>query len=784
MTNSGCPDARPVVPPHRSRSWLWLALGLALGCPGALAQTGPTQARADQTAAVCAAPPALLDVAVGGSSRGAYAVPRVGEVYWIPADALTESEIGYGVQQATCPAGVYLRLSPEVQVQYDDQEQSLSIRPTLALLPGNVLDFAAVAPEAALPTKPLAAVTARVQASGQWGAGVGADGGEAGTAPYRQQFGVQGLYAQGRWDVRAGVGGQRSNTQPFSASAQLQAGYRFSPQWQVRGFLSQALLGQPVVGNESLAFSGLELDGQSERGIVLPEFRLDLPLDSEISLVLDDEVLREFRARAGQLVVRNLPVSRQQGELLVFISDLSGKRKQVIAFQNLSSTLGKNAYQLSARAGAVAGRLTADLSAYYGLTPNLVLRVLGTARGPGVPTASISGLYSTTAGQFRAGVGVQAVTAPAGAGPSPQPTPDGQRAQVTALLGYGLSRDAWTAGVDATIPIAHPDQTQLQANLGYAGQRVKLGLGASYTFGVTPPDVSGGGGWTVSGSALAQVAPTVQLSGQASATALGWRAGVGLIWTPSAHLSAVAGVSSALPVGSGSGPLEPTFALSYQATPRTTLSLNADRQEVSAGVGYDGLVSVAARVGTSRSYALDASAGVAFAGGTLTPAPQVSSTGLQVRTGVPGVTLLLDGAQRATTDRQGNAYFSGLKPGSTSVVGVDFDGLDFGTQVEQDTLQVRIGGQGLSVLDWTRNFRRVRWLQVFWKPGEVAAYATLSGLTDDAGRPLSAAVTDDQGNAQLTRTAAAQTAVLIGENGRTCRLEIAPEASDVTCTPP
>ena len=83
----------------------------------------------------------------------------------------------------------------------------------------------------------------------------------------------------------------------------------------------------------------------------------------------------------------------------------------------------------------------------------------------------------------------------------------------------------------------------------------------------------------------------------------------------------------------------------------------------------------------------------------------------------------------------------------------------------------------------TRNFRQVRWLQVFWSPGQPAAHATLSGLGDGRGQPTMSAVTDDQGNVQLTRTDATQQLVLIGEDGHICRLTVRQEAAAI-CRPP
>lgn len=729
MTSSRCPERR--------RRWLRLAwLGLALGAAGA----------AQPLEAACDAPPTLRDVWVGASLRGAFPVLQLGEQTWIPADALTDSEQDYASARAECRGVPYLRLAAGLQVSADDEELTLTIRPAPGLLPGNVLDFAAALPDDTLPLSPLFAVTARAQLSGTLAPPT--EG-----AAHRQQLDLGLLYALGRWNLGADLTGRRVGAAPFAVSGQIQAGYHLSRTWRLRATLNSGRLAPALAGTGAPAFSGLELSGQSGRGIVLPQFTLSLPLDSDVTLAIDDQVLRTFRARAGTLVVRNLPLPRQQGELLIDIRDLSGARRQVLPFQNLSATLGTRAYQFSTRVGVAEGGWVGDLSAYYGLSPQLALRVLGTVRGPAAPTASVTALYSTPGGQVRAGVGMQAAAAGTG-GP-----------EWVATAGYGLSRGRWTAGLDATVPFGRPSP-QLQASVGYTTDRLNLGVSASYAAATSA--------WSLGASGTARLSQAVQLTAQATATGAGWRAGLGVVWIPSPQFSAVAGGTLTRP---GGGAPEPALNVSYQASPSTTLRLSAERGAASVGAEYTGALELSAQLSSAGRYALDTSASAVFAGGHVRLAPGVSDGSLLVRTGIAGLTLVLDGAQRQVTDRRGDALFSGLTPGEVSTVSVDFDRLDVTTQVRDDRRDVVAAGLGLSVLDWTQNFRQVRWLQLFWASGVPAAFAALSGWPEDAGPALS----DDQGNVQLTRLDAAREATLTGEDGRSCRLRIVPGEESATC---
>lgn len=718
----------------------------------ALAMAAAVAARAQPAAApeaVCRAAPALLEVSVGSASRGTYPVVRVDDQFWVPADALTESEAGYVAQTVTCDGTSYQRLSATLRVTFDDQEQSLNVRPAPQLLAGHVLDFSMTPAEVPLPQQPLITAGVHVQVSGQ-------PAPAAGVPAYQQTATVSGRYALQRWDLGVGVTERSAAGNRVSVDGQARVAYRFSSGWHIQALLAGTLLdgGSPPLATDA-TFSGVVITGQSARGIVLPAFTLYLPLDSDVTLAIDDRVLRQFTVTAGTLVVRNLPVPTQQGELLVFITDLSGRRRQVIPFQNLSETLGRNAYQVYARAGVSAGQRTADLSAYYGLGSHLVLRALGTVQGAGVPTASLAALYSTPVGQFRAGVGVQAAT------------DDPARPEMVATVGYGLAAGGWTLGVDASVPPAVPAHTALQASAGYTSERFSLGIGAAY-------DVSSGAP-TVTGSVQGQVTPTLQLSGTVSAVQAGWRAGVGVVWTPTDRLSAAASVRSSLPATAGT--MEPTVNVTYQATPTLGVWVGADRAGVTAGARYLGPVSADVQVNSDRSFAVDVTAGAVLVQGHVVAAPPAGGAGLLVRTGVPGVALRLNGARTQVTDRRGDALFTGVQPGEPAQVTVDFDTLELSTQVVDDTRSVSIGGDGLSVLDWTKNFRRVQWIQVFWADGTPAAYATITGLPGERVNPG----TDDQGNALITRPEQTQRVTVTGEDGRACVVTVTPATDTVTC---
>ena len=126
-----------------------LSLGGSLS-PGARAQQGA--ATSAPSSAQCGAPEMLLQVTVGGQTRGDFLVRVTPGGLLLEGGALQTSEVKYGLSTLTCDGLTYVLLDPAVKPSYDPLAQTLSLTPVLALLPGNTLDFRGVKAVTPAPT--------------------------------------------------------------------------------------------------------------------------------------------------------------------------------------------------------------------------------------------------------------------------------------------------------------------------------------------------------------------------------------------------------------------------------------------------------------------------------------------------------------------------------------------------------------------------------------------------------------------------------------------------------
>lgn len=86
--------------------------------------------------AACAAPESLVDVQVGGASRGVTLLRQTpdGRV-WLDPAALRDGEDGYVQERVTCPEGELALLRADLSVNLDLEAQVLTVTPNLELLP-------------------------------------------------------------------------------------------------------------------------------------------------------------------------------------------------------------------------------------------------------------------------------------------------------------------------------------------------------------------------------------------------------------------------------------------------------------------------------------------------------------------------------------------------------------------------------------------------------------------------------------------------------------------------
>jgi len=727
-------------------------VGTVQGAQSAPALQRPAAAQVMQTTAarmqdVCAIPRTFVDTSINGSGRGgSLLLSREGET-WVNADLLRSSEAAYAAETVSCPDATFVRLSPLLDVIYDPGELTLEVRTRLDLLPGNMLDLTPVERSAA-PSGTVLPVTtfgAHVYAERQPGSGDGA------AVSLTQAVTLSAGYQVAR--AAAGISASESGliADP-RLSGSARGLYDLSDDLAVGAgvsVVSESGSGRRF-GFSDQQISGLEARLGSARAYRIPSLTFELPLDGDILVSVNGEAGQSFRARAGLLTLKNIPVASPSGSVVVEVRDASGTRRIERPYQVSDVTV-------SARSAAAL--------AHVGVIGQSVLDPTG--NGTTVPTVSpaadLTGIYGlseswSVAGQFllsqpvtRGQFSVRYADAFLSAGASADY--DSTRTNRFLLVtDAAYTVQTWRVAAALSLPVNDLSQTQLALQAGHSAGRSTFILRAQAIPGLSSYDLSGG--LTRQVSDAFTVGADLGYSVSVASGSM-WRAGIRLVWTPTPVLSVQAqasltgGADSSAVGGSAtrSGPaLSAATQVAYQFAPGQT---------VSGSLGYGtGQVVAAAQYSVNRDYAatfgastlgdlyLDGDVGVSLVRSRTYLNRSEPGPGVLIHTGVPNLALLV-GTQGVTTDANGDALVLLGEGVRTVTVLPDFDHIPLTVTVQEDQRDLTLAPHGVVELDWKSNFAQNEWLHLFWPDGKPVAYGSVSlRAGGQSGRSYTS---DDQG---------------------------------------
>lgn len=752
---------------NRTPGWPLLTLTAALLCAGTLcaaqAQTQgtPLPAAAAPTSAVpatatdlCAQTPTFVDTTVNGEGRGGTLAFLAGGEVWVSPGVLRPSEAGYVAQTVTCEAGDLVRLKSSLSVNFDASELTLDIRPELALLPGGVLDLGTDASQAApdgpvlpvfsvgvrgdlrrsllvLDTLPGSVVThtaalrldyqnariqtyAQVSEGGLFRPGLDAGSPEAGA----QRFGAE---AAALYDL----------SPVLSVGAVAYADYAAPPVTVPDGSAASA-----VWGLSPDRVSGLTFVAGSTRAYRLPQLVVPLPLDADVSIVVNGSSLRRVRVAAGNLTLRNIPLASPSGTVEVSILDATGIRTQRYGYTSADVIVAARALAAQGQVGVQARTLqgtsglmpAAALTGVYGLNErwSVAGEVLASAEQQRVQ-ASVR--YTDPA--FNTGFSVRYDSR--------------LRAPVVLTGDATYTRAEWRVGVNAAVVPTDLGASLLRGQVSMLRPRFVTTLGLQAA--------PGAGEYGVSLNGTGRLSDRLSLGGEGSLRtdgtgALGWRLGVSLNWTPWEKVSVLAGAFTASTVGSGPQTVLAT-QVSYQPSPAHTFSsliTTQTGQTPAASLRYDYNRNVLASVSaaTTGDFSVAGAATAAWVAGRAYLTQDQFGHGVLVRTGVPGLPLVING-QSVVADARGDALLMLSVAARTVNLTPDFERIPFTVSVVEDNREVALAPHGIVTVDWTSNFIQNMWVRLLRPDGTPVRY----GRIDLPGGPT----TDDEGWSLVPRQA-------------------------------
>ncbi|OLV17177.1 hypothetical protein [Deinococcus marmoris] len=750
---------------RRKSACLTLTLGLGGSLLPVVGSAALAQAEAPLTAPIGAAPdPAtcslgeslLVQLTIGGTDRGVqvvYLTPS--QQLWLPLGSLTVSERNYGGAAQDCEGERYVLLRPEVTRQLDRLNLTLNLDPSFGLL-GNSL------------YRPAADPLFSASELGQWQLDYNLTvDGDVRTAQFNQRGELLAQYLRGPLSVQLGYQEVFRNSPGESDNSSLNQQLNARASWQFAPYLSAGIFGNTGgLTGQPTAF-GVQASYARLRPAELPPLSLELPTDSDIEVLLDGRTVQSFTAPAGRLTLQGLQPQALQGSVEVRIG-AAGQRQSRRFPYSLVGLNQPGSFSLSGQAGWRQGSVALALNGNVLITPQITAQVAADLRG---------GRGHINAAAYYIPVDLNA-----------------DQLRQTASLSADLTKDGDS-----------PLQSLYTARYGLVQGGGQLGLYGIYRQG-------GDGQQYSEQSALGldgrwRLSPQFALLGKAEYRLTGNLAGQATLQWQSEGLSAsVSGeVNSAGRtrfVVQGSYRLDNMSSLSASAalsTPQTagavpdsnatldyTRNIGPDRlnlrynspNELAAAYSFNRAVRGSVSASTTGILAGQLSGSLVTVGSQIINATsQTGSASLLLRTGLGGVSILLNGVNRGQTNAAGDLILPGLNLQTPLELRINEEKLPIEISYRQISLNLRLDQGGVSVYDWSSNFIRSRFATVRWENGEKAAYST---LILPGGQQFYA----DEDGLILLPPVGELTALLLSEDGkRRCTILLSDAAKDLTCTP-
>lgn len=686
-------------------------------------------------AASCGAPEALLQVVVQGSDRGTQVV-RLGAgegsvQVLLPPDVLRPGEAALLGERLTCGGEPFVTPGADVAVRYDAGAQTLFLTLPPARLGSRVADFA----DFSLGPPPLYgeagwAVTFGVRGAANdgrledWTAGAYAD---VGTARGSLSGSLGAVAVRGAGD---------SGVQPRALLR-----YAVTPALRLYGVWNAAPTGD-APGFGVADFRGVAVEGRGGPPRVLPDYRLDLPLPADVEVRVNGRRLRSFRAEAGALTLRNVPLPPGGFTLRVTLTDETGTREVEERVSAEAVTLPSGTFAYAAQAGWTSRGYLAGASGQVGL------------RGGWTVLGSAALTPDRTALSARANLARSGWTLGLGASVG-QTSGEGWHPELSAEVGRAVGRLALQGR--ATLPVNDVRAASLGLSARYAAPDWEFSVGARSGLEAAS--------WQADASVTRSFGGRGSLSLTGGLRPDGWSAGLRTTWTPDPRWNLSAGVGR---------DQEASLQVRYAPNPAHTVEVAASAQTATLNYGYRGPVRAAASVGRGGVVA-QVEGVVVVSGGRVTLQPEGTARGVLVRTGIRGIPLLVAGEGVGVTDARGDLLITRLPVGEAMTVGVDLEALPFGIALREGSRELPLPLSGVVTLDWRENFREYRWVQYLWAPGQPAAFAEVV-FGDEV------VFLDDEGNGLTPVSAGALSGELWGAEGQRCAVTIGVGEEQAGCS--
>ncbi len=106
--------------------------------------------------------------------------------------------------------------------------------------------------------------------------------------------------------------------------------------------------------------SGAEVRIGGIRAYRLPSLTFDLPLDSDVLISVNGQAGRAFRAQAGPLTLKNIPLGTPNGLVSLQVRDATGTHTLERRYVLTDVTVSARSFAALAHAGMQGGPVTAD----------------------------------------------------------------------------------------------------------------------------------------------------------------------------------------------------------------------------------------------------------------------------------------------------------------------------------------------------------------------------------------------------------------------------------------
>lgn len=686
-------------------------------------------------ALVCPPDESFVEVRVAGLSRGGAWV-RTGAPdgrTWLQRSAIRAGEEAYFDAQLTCEDTDLVRLKPELKLQFDPEQLTLTFEPLPSLL-GNASLTVTSPVTARLPTLPLLNLDYQL----------------AGSADVHDASATQGFfntrleYIQGNLSSFFGVRGALSAQ--FGGSVVPYARLRYQPD-EAR-FAQLAYNLPTTLSLWRGSFRGVQAGFSGDQVRYWPSLTFVLPLAADVRVSVDGQEWQRSRLAPGTVTLRDLPLRQNEGTIVVSIEDETGQRSVSQAYSFSPTLLAPGGYSTRLEGGWLGDQLYAAGAAQYGLTPDMTLEGEAGVKG-GAVQANAWMVFAPMNQVLRLGVGTDTSGAD----------------RVTSLKAqYRFAITAFNFGVDAEVPIEGKRDPQVELGLRYAAPRFNTGLTGGYNTALN--------GWYGRLDGSVPVNAQLNVASFVAVTSRSTRVGVGVNWTPQPNLQVQTSA-----IGGPGSPTGLNASVNYQLDPANRVGASTDFHDLALSYQFRDQVEVEVAASTQGNVGVQVQGRATLVEGQLSfGASSGSRRFILLKTGIPNLGISAEGLNQGRTNAQGELLLS-VQASSGSQIQVDVSTLPIEVSLRAETLVLTLPTEGAVVMDWRENFTRSRFVTFSQADGQPAGGGSVQWAGQDRIE------LDDQGEGLLPALDQTVTGTLTFADGQTCPVQIGSSATTVTCQP-